>query len=147
MYFFYKVLIYIHVLSAVCSIGPFFVLIPLLQKLKVTDSEFEQKAYLNVFDISIRLVKHSGHFLVGSGVLLILLGDWPWTTSWIVMTLVVMFSSIFFLARAFTPSLMKFSESGVNKQELVAKLHRGVWLYIGLLMLMLWFMVVKPVWW
>ncbi|WP_343802386.1 hypothetical protein [Bacillus carboniphilus] len=146
MYTFYKLIVYIHVLSAVASIGPFFVLLPLLKKIKVAAGE-EVPAYIQVFRSSTLLVKHAGHVLVGSGVVLIWLGSWPWSTSWIVMTLVVMFSSIIFLARAFTPTLKEFDTPSHDRGMLVAALHRAVWTYLGLLLLMLWFMVVKPVWW
>ncbi|WP_338754455.1 hypothetical protein [Bacillus sp. FJAT-52991] len=142
----YQLLIFIHVSSVILSIGPFFVLFPLLKKLRQATDDTEQ-ACIDVFQSAIRLVKHAGHVLVGSGILLMIVGSWPWTTSWVVMTIVVMISSIFFLARAFTPTLKKFNEPEVNKQQLVDKLYRSVWIYIALLTIMLWFMVVKPVLW
>ncbi|SNX74815.1 predicted integral membrane protein DUF2269 [Bacillus oleivorans] len=143
---FYKFIVYIHIFSAILSIGPFFVLLPLLKKLRSAEIE-EIPPYLNVFTSSIRLVKHAGHVLVISGVLLIYMGGWPWSTTWIVMTLVVMFSSIIFLARAFTPTIKKFAEPDFDQGQLAEKLRRSVWVYIVLLLVMLWFMVVKPVWW
>lgn len=142
----YQLLVYIHVFSAILSIGPFFVLFPLLKKLRQATSDTEQ-ACIDVFQSAIRLVKHAGHVLVGSGILLMLIGPWPWTTSWVVMTIAVMVSSIFFLARAFTPTLKQFNEPSANKQQLVDKLYRSLWIYIFLLTIMLWFMVVKPVLW
>ncbi|MGM7634964.1 hypothetical protein [Bacillus sp. Hm123] len=142
----YQLLVYVHVFSAILSIGPFFVLFPLLKKLRLATLETEQ-ACIDVFQSAIRLVKHAGHVLVGSGILLMLIGPWPWTTSWVVMTIVVMVSSIFFLARAFTPTLKQFNEPSANKRQLVDKLYRSLWIYIFLLTIMLWFMVVKPVLW
>ncbi|WP_191992018.1 hypothetical protein [Bacillus aerolatus] len=142
----YQLLVYTHIASAVASIGPFFTLIPLIKKLREAEEDVQQ-AYLNVFKSAVRLVKHAGHVLVASGILLIMKGPWPWTTPWIIMTVAVMFSSVFFLARAFTPTLRKFHDPGSDKQALVGKLHRSVWIYIFLLMLMLWFMVAKPVLW
>ncbi|KMY52678.1 hypothetical protein AC623_00695 [Bacillus sp. FJAT-27231] len=142
----YQFLLYTHILSAVASIGPFFVLLALIKKMRVAESDAQQ-AYIHVFSSSVRLVKHAGHVLVASGILLILNGPWPWKTSWVVMTIIVMFSSIFFLARAFSPTLKGFNEPGANKQALVDKLHRSVWIYIFLLMLMLWFMTMKPNLW
>ncbi|MDA6131419.1 hypothetical protein OSK38_29135, partial [Escherichia coli] len=55
--------------------------------------------------------------------------------------------SVFFLARAFSPVLKKFDAPGADQQFLVRKLTRSVWIYLFLLMLMLWFMVAKPVLW
>ncbi|GLB61055.1 hypothetical protein [Cytobacillus sp. NCCP-133] len=142
----YRVLLYIHVSSAILSVGPFFVLIPIAKKLE-SAGQGVQQAYIGIFRTSVRLVKHAGHVLVGSGVLLIVNSHWAWTTSWIVATLMVMGASVFFLARAFTPVLKKFDEPGADQHFLVKKLTRSVWIYLFLLMLMLWFMVAKPVLW
>ncbi|WP_100402794.1 hypothetical protein [Bacillus sp. FJAT-42315] len=142
----YQLLVYIHIFSVILSVGPFFVLFPLLKKLRQATTETEQ-ACIEVFQSAIRLVKHAGHVLVGSGILLMFIGSWPWTTSWVVMTIAVMVSSIFFLARAFTPTLKQFNKPSAKKQMLIDKLYRSVWIYITLLMMMLWFMVVKPVLW
>ena len=104
-------------------------------------------AYLDTFRFVVRLAKHSGHVLVASGVLLVITGPWTCNTPWIVMTLIILFCSLFFLARAFSPTLRKFHEEGQNKAILAAKLKRAIWIYIVLLMTMLWFMVVKPYLW
>lgn len=142
----YRVLLYLHVSSAILSVGPFFVLIPIIKKLESVQTEVQQ-AYLDIFRTSVRLVKHAGHVLVGSGVLLIVYSSWAWTTSWVVATLVVMGASALFLARAFTPVLKKFDKPGADQTFLVRKLTRSLWIYVFLLMLMLWFMVAKPVLW
>ncbi|MBM7649877.1 flagellar basal body-associated protein FliL [Bacillus ectoiniformans] len=143
---FYRILIYIHVLSVVASIGPFFILLPMVKKLRVAQAA-ELNAYLDPFWLVVRLSKHAGHILVTTGVLLVILGPWSFKTPWIVMTLLIMFASLFFLARAFSPKLRKLQESGVNKEEVAAKLKRSIWTYLILLMAMLWFMVVKPPLW
>lgn len=145
-YLLYRLLIFIHVLSVIISIGPFFILLPLVKKLRVA-KETELDAYLNIFRFVVRLSKHSGHVLVGSGILLVVSGPWTWSTPWIIMTLFIMFCSLFFLARAFSPTLRKFQEDNHNREELTAKLHRTIWTYIILLLAMLWFMVVKPTLW
>jgi hypothetical protein len=143
----YRFIIYLHVLSAIVSIGPFFLLLPIIKKLKAAD-EGKLAAYLDIFRFAVRLSKHAGHVLVGSGVLLVLMGPWTWSTPWILMTLVIMFLSLFFLARAFSPTLRKFGEAGQKRAGLIAKLNRTIWIYIVLLSAMLWFMVVKPpLWW
>ncbi|WP_071459660.1 hypothetical protein [Bacillus massilinigeriensis] len=139
----YASLVYLHVLSVIVSIGPFFVLLYIGGNLRHAEGK-ETTFLLKIFHFSVRLTKHAGHVLVGTGVLLIYLGPWKWSTPWIVMTLLVMFSSIFFLARAFTPKLKKFHDPAVDKNLLITSLIRSTWIYIMLLSLMLWFMVIKP---
>jgi hypothetical protein len=142
----YQLLLYIHILSVIMSVAPFFILIPLAKKLRTAQYE-EQHAYVAVFKSAIRLAKHSGHVLVGSGVLLVLAGSWAWSTSWIVMTILILVSSLFFLARAFSPKLRKLVEPGQDKGNIVRLLQRSIWIYLLLLMAMLWFMVAKPSLW
>lgn len=146
MEFYYRLLIFLHVVGAIGSIGPFFVLLPIVNKLRASKDE-EMTAYLSIFWFVVRFTKHAGHLLVFSGVLLIILGPWTWRTPWIMMTLVIMFASIFFLARAFSPILRKFPEKGANKEEMANKLKRSLWMYIIILFVMLLFMVVKPTLW
>ncbi|KSU64316.1 hypothetical protein AS034_00265 [[Bacillus] enclensis] len=142
----YRFIIYLHVLSVVASIGPFFILLPMIKKLKAASGE-ELNPYLDTFRFTVRLSKHAGHVLVGSGVLLVLMGPWTWGTPWILMTLFIMFCSLFFLARAFSPTLKRFNDPGEEREPLTAKLKRTIWTYLILLLAMLWFMVVKPSLW
>lgn len=142
----YQLLLYAHIVSAVASVGPFFVLLALIKKMRTAEAGGQQ-AYIYVFTASVRLVKHAGHVLVASGILLIISGPWPWTTSWVVMTIIVMFSSVFFLARAFSPTLRGFGQSEMDKQVLINKLQRSAWMYLFLLMVMLWLMTAKPSLW
>lgn len=143
----YRLLLYIHIFSVILSIGPFFVLIPILKKLHASESTILQQGYLDVFRFAVRLAKHAGHVLVISGVLLVLAGSWSWKTSWIVMTILLLVSSLFFLARAFSPTIRKFNEPDQDRKMLIQLLRRSIWIYIVLLMVMLWFMVVKPALW
>jgi hypothetical protein len=142
----YQVILFLHIFSAVLSIGPFFVLVPMIPKMRVADQR-GLLAYLSLFKSTVRLVKHAGHVLVTTGVLLVWKSAWTWSTSWVVMTIAVMVSSVFFLARAFSPAICKFHAQKISQDELISKLHRSVWIYIALLMIMLWFMVAKPVLW
>ncbi|XXM74610.1 hypothetical protein ACQ0QQ_16535 [Lysinibacillus sphaericus] len=142
----YRIIIYIHVLSVVASIGPFFILLPMIKKLRAAEGA-ELNPYLDTFRFTVRLSKHAGHVLVGSGVLLVLMGPWTWGTPWILMTLFIMFCSLFFLARAFSPTLKRFNDRGEERGPLISKLKRTIWTYLILLLAMLWFMVVKPALW
>lgn len=142
----YSILLYAHIMSAILSIGPFFVLVPLIKRMATAKGEVLQ-AHIATFKSATRLVKHAGHVLVGSGILLIWQSAWEWSASWIVLTLAVMVGSIFFLARAFTPVLRKFNDPQADQTAIVKKLNRSLWIYIFLLLLMLWFMVDKPILW
>lgn len=142
----HAIYLYTHIVSAIMSIGPFFILIPLLSKLRASELHVQQ-AYLDTFRSAVRLAKHAGHVLVVSGILLVMEGSWSWTTSWIVVTILILLSSLFFLARAFSPSIRKLSQPEANREQAMQKLTRAVWIYLALLMIMLWFMVAKPTLW
>lgn len=142
----YTVILYAHIMSAVLSIGPFFVLVPLIKRMADARGEILE-THITTFKSATRLVKHAGHVLVASGILMIWQGPWAWSSSWIILTLAVMFASVFFLARAFTPVLNKFHSPGADHVAIVKKLNRSLWIYIFLLLLMLWFMVDKPMLW
>jgi hypothetical protein len=142
----YTLLLYIHILSAVASIGPFLVLIPLLSRLK-TAAEPQFSGDLQTFSFVVRLSKHAGHVLVGSGVLLVWVGGWSWVTPWILMTLIILFSALFFIARAFTPTLRQLAKGGQDRDAGVSKLTRSLYAYLLILLLLMWFMVAKPDLW
>lgn len=146
MNFLYTLLLFLHILSVVLSIGPFFVLFPVLSQIKNAEGNV-LRGHISTFRGAVRLVKHAGHVLVTTGVLLVWLSAWPWHSSWIVLTLAVMLGSVFFLTNAFKPVLKKFEEPDADQSALTDKLIRSVWLYIGLLLVMLWFMVDKPMLW
>ena len=142
----YVFIVFIHVLSAAISVGPLFVLFAILKKMRRADTTLEI-AYIAIFRSVVRLIKHAGHVLVGSGILLVYLGPWPWSTSWIVLTIGLMVVSIFFLARGFSSTLKKFVDPEVDRLFLITKLHKATWIYITLLALMLALMVIKPTLW
>lgn len=143
---FYTTLVFIHVVSAVLSIGPLFIIIPLINRLRKMIQQ-DEEIYLSLIQVIVRIVMHAGHVLVVSGGLLILLGPWPWYTSWVLMTVIVMGVSGVFLATAFTRVLRRFHEPGLDKYVVLARLKRTTWIYIGLMFIMLWLMVQKPVFW
>ena len=142
----YTLLIFIHVLSMVLSVGPLFVLFAVLNRMKSANLS-EEKGYIAIFRSIVRLIKHAGHVLVGSGILLVILGPWPWSTPWLVTTIALMVFSIIFLARAFSGTLKKFEDAVANRNILINKLTTSTWIYIVLLVLMLALMVIKPSLW
>jgi hypothetical protein len=129
------------------ALGPVFILIPLLRKLRTANSD-ELKIYLPTFSFAVQLSKHAGHVLVPSGVLLMWLGHISWLNSWVLITIFILVSSLYFIARAFSPTLQALALPEHNdRKALVNKLRSSLWLYIILMMIMLWFMVSKPSFW
>ncbi|WP_282943446.1 hypothetical protein [Paenibacillus sp. RC67] len=128
------------------SIGPFFVLIPMLGKLRKTEEPL-LSSYLDSFLFVVRLSKHSGHVLVFSGLLLLWLGGWPWTTPYIAATFVVLFASLLFMARAFSPTIRRLRQPDHDRVKLVNKLTRSLYIYMFVLFIMLWLMIMKPALW
>ncbi|CAM3145706.1 hypothetical protein FITA111629_06355 [Filibacter tadaridae] len=142
----YGIIVFLHVASAVTSIGPLFILMPVIKRLYDVNVDIEN-AYLSIINVIVRIVMHAGHVLVFSGVLLIILGPWPWYTSWVIMTLAVMLVSAVFLTKGFTKVLRRFHLPGANKNDILKSLNRTSWGYIGLMLIMLWLMVQKPMLW
>lgn len=142
----YGILVFSHIVSAVLSIGPLFLLMPIIRRLRGVDAAVEQ-AYLSVINVVIRIVMHAGHVLVFTGVLLLILGPWPWYSSWVIMTLAVLLLSAVFLSRGFTLVLRKFHDPGADKNVMLNRLNNTSWAYIGLMLIMLWLMVQKPMLW
>jgi hypothetical protein len=143
----YSFLLYLHIFSVIPSLGPFFILFPMLRKLRSASAD-ELMIYLPTFTFAIRLSKHSGHVLVPSGVMLMWLGHVSWLTSWVLLTIFILVSSLYFIARAFSPTIRKLAiPEHTNRQALVNKLRSSLCLYVVLMMIMLWFMVDKPNFW
>jgi hypothetical protein len=143
----YSFVLYLHIFSVIPSLGPFFILFPLLRKLR-SASRDELEVYLPTFTFAIRLSKHSGHVLIPSGVLLMWLGHVSWLTSWVLLTIFILVSSLYFIARAFSPTIRMLAiPEHNNRQVLVNKLRSSLLLYVVLMMIMLWFMVTKPNFW
>lgn len=146
MFSIYIFFLYIHILSAVLSIGPLFVMLMIVKKMRIA-SNAEMPPYIEAFQGAIAIVKHSGHILVISGILLMWHAGYAWNTSWIILTFLVMLASIVFLARAFKPTLHTFHTPVYHHQQFVSLLQRKTWMYIVLLLIMLWLMVAKPIIW
>ena len=142
----YGAIVFLHVISAVLAIGPLFILMPIIKRLRGVETVIEE-VYLTVINVIIRLVMHAGHVLVYTGVLLLIFGPWPWYTSWVIMTLAVMLLSGVFLAKGFTVVLRRFKNPDADKNKILDRLNTTSWIYIGLMLIMLWLMVQKPMLW
>src|SRR5699024_1550895 len=143
---FYSTVVFLRVVTAVLSIGPLFIIIPLINRL-YKSNENDEEIFLSIIKVIVRLVMHAGHALVVTGTLLILLGPWPWYTSWVIMTLVVMGLSGVFLATGFTRVIRNFGAVHIEKHAVLNNLKRTTWIYIGLMIIMLWLMVQNPIFW
>jgi hypothetical protein len=142
----FSLIMYTHILSAVLSIGPFGVLFPLLKRMRNAPSD-QLPRDLDTFQFVVRLSKHAGHVLVVSGFLLVWLGGWSWTTPWLIATWIILFGGLFFFARAFSPIIRKLRLEDTDRSLWLNKLHRALWAYILILLLLMWFMVAKPSLW
>ncbi len=142
----YTFLIYIHVISAIGSIGPLFVLLVLLSRMGKIDTG-EWKGYVESLQGSIDVVKHAGHAVVLSGILLILFGSWSFAHSWVVLTLILLVASLVFLARAFKPTMQTYGSDSFNKKQFIFTLQKNTWIYITLLLMITALMVFKPIIW
>lgn len=143
----YDIVVYLHIIGAILSIGPFFVLLPLLNRMKRVQDVRVLEGYVEAFQLAIQVVKHAGHFLVVFGILAAIVGGYPWTTPWIVVTLLLLMSSVVYLARAFKPTLRTFKTAQFEQHTFVKKLRKAVYIYVVLLLIMLWLMVAKPMFW
>ncbi|MBO1910141.1 hypothetical protein J4G37_35820, partial [Microvirga sp. 3-52] len=59
----------------------------------------------------------------------------------------VLLLSGLFLSRGFTIVLKRFGKPGENKNHILNRLNQTSWIYVGLMLVMLWLMVQKPVLW
>ena len=143
----YDIIVYLHIIGAILSIGPFFVLLTLLNRMKCVQDVRVLEGYVEAFQLAIQVVKHAGHFLVVFGILAAIVGGYPWTTPWIVVTLLLLMSSVIYLARAFKPTLRTFKTPQFEQYTFVKKLRKAVYVYVVLLLIMLWLMVAKPMFW
>ncbi|MBD0383026.1 hypothetical protein [Paenibacillus sedimenti] len=142
----YVLLLYIHIFSVVLSIGPYFVLFPLLARIQ-TASFDKLPDYLEPFRITVRLTKHAGHVLVTTGIILTWITAWTWKTSWIMITVLIMVASLYFIARAFSPLIRQLQAPHDNRSMLVNKLRKALIYYVLITLSMMWFMVAKPTLW
>lgn len=143
----YEWVIFIHVVSAIGSMGPLFVMLVIVHLLKHHQTTVDTSTALHIFRESVRFIKHAGHVLVASGVVLVTWGPWEWRHSWIVLTLFLMVVSIFFLASAFKRVFRAVEAQAISYEIMVHQLGRATWIYLILLGIMLAFMVWKPMLW
>ncbi|MEG0386150.1 MAG: hypothetical protein RR642_15525 [Solibacillus sp.] len=142
----YTIILYTHILSAIVSMGPLFAIFPLLKRMNDASAE-QVGGYVQSVQGILRAIANGGHVVVPSGLLLIWFGGWSWTASWVILTMIVMFASLFFMARAFKPSMAYAKSDGFVKETFISMIKTATWKYIFLMGVLLWLMVVKPNFW
>lgn len=142
----YLWLLYLHIFSVILAIGPYFILLMALPKMRTATDE-QLQSYVGIFRNTVWMTKHAGHLLIISGFLLVWVGNWPYSTSWIVLALVVLFSALYFIMRAFSPVLKKLETHDIDRNLAVQKLTRATWMYLIVNFIVIWLMVMKPQIW
>lgn len=142
----YRWLVYLHISSVILSVGPYFILLSIIPKMREANQN-QLQIYVGVFRSVVRLTKHAGHLLVITGVLLIWIGDWSWTTPWLLASLTILMSALFFIMRAFSPALRELLDTPAEKEKAIHKLTKSIWVYIIIMLFVMWLMVMKPALW
>ena len=142
----YTIILYTHILSAIVSMGPLFAIFPLLNRMKDAPSE-QVGGYVQSIQGILRAIANGGHVVVPSGLLLIWFSGWSWKTSWVILTFIVMFASLFFMARAFKPAMTYAKSNGFVKENFISMIKNATLKYIFLMGILLWLMIVKPNFW
>ena len=143
---FYDIVLFIHVLTAIGSIGPLFAMFFMLKRMK----NIEESKLLGVIEGllgAIRTVEVSGHWLVPSGVVLILLGPWKFTTSWVLATIVLLLLTLIYLAKAFKPAKRLIGTERFTREQFIQSMKKATFFYSLIMLTLLWLMVAKPVLW
>jgi len=144
--FAYAFLNYLHVVGAIFAIGPYAVFFFLMRRLKKAETGHIPE-HFSVLRFVVWVSKHAGHVLVITGVLLWWLGGFPLFTSWILIPVVILFSGLFFLARAFSPVIEALEKGEINRDAGMKKLRTSLYGYLIILLVSMWFMIAKPVLW
>lgn len=142
----YTITLYIHILSAIVSMGPLFAISPLLKRMNKAPKE-QIEGYIQSIQSVLRAVANGGHVVVPSGLLLLWLSGWSWKTSWVILTFIVMIVSLFFMARAFKPAMNYAKTDNFEKGKFISMIKTAMWKYIFLMAILLYLMIVKPNFW
>ena len=142
----YKIALFLHVLSAVVATGPLFAIFPMLKRLEKIEGAFEQ-GMIEGLRGAVRAVSLAGHFLVPTGIVLLLFGGWSWQTSWVLATIIMLLVSLLFLAKAFKPAWRIAEATHFDKQLFIRTMRSATIKYILIMIVMLWLMVAKPQLW
>ena len=142
----YKMALFLHVLSAVVATGPLFAIFPMLKRMEKVEGVLH-RGMIEGLRGAVRAVSLAGHFIVPTGILLLLFGGWSWKTSWVLATIIMLVASLLFLAKAFKPAWRIAEAEHFNKQLFIRTMRSATIKYILIMLVMLWLMVAKPQLW
>ena len=143
----YKFALFIHILNAIVTIGPLFAIFVFLQRMKSLNDMQQIQGAIEGIRAMIRTVEIGGHFIVPTGLILVLVGDWAWSTSWIVITLIILTICLIILAKAFKPATRLIGTPAFSKEIFISKMYKSTFVYLLIMLIFLWLMVVKPSFW
>ena len=142
----YKIALFLHVLSAVGATGPLFAIFPMLKRMENVDGLLEQ-GIIEGLRGAVRAVSLVGHFLVPTGIILLLFGGWSWNTSWVLATIIMLLASLLLLAKAFKPAWYLAEAANFDKRLFIRTMRNATIKYILIMIVMLWLMIAKPQLW
>ena len=142
----YKIALFLHILSAVVAIGPLFAIFPILKRMEKIEGVLEQ-GMIEGLRGAVRAVSLAGHFIVPTGIILLLFSGWSWKTSWVLATIIMLIASLLFLAKAFKPAWRIAEEAAFDKRLFIRTMRSATIKYILIMIVMLWLMVAKPQLW
>jgi len=142
----YKVALFLHILSAVVATGPLFAIFPMLKRMEKVEGVLHQ-GMIEGLRGAVRAVSLAGHFIVPTGIILLLFGGWSWKTSWVLATIIMLVASLLFLAKAFKPAWRIAEAEHFDKQLFIRTMRSATIKYILIMLVMLWLMVAKPQLW
>ena len=142
----YKIALFLHVVSAVVATGPLFAIFPMLKRMEKVEGTLEQ-GIIEGLRGAVGAVSLAGHFLVPTGIIVLLFSGWSWQTSWVLATIVMLVASLLFLAKAFKPAWRIADATQFDKPLFIRTMRSATIKYILIMIVMLWFMVAKPQLW
>lgn len=143
----YKIALFIHIINAVVTIGPLFTIFIMLGRMKKIQSDKEFTGAIEGLRAMIRTVEIGGHYIVPTGIILVLLGNWSWSTSWLVVTLIFLGVCLIVLAKAFKPATKLIGTTQFTRDLFIRKMYQATVVYTGIMGILLWLMVAKPTFW
>lgn len=143
----YEIALFIHITNAVVTIGPLFAILVMLGRMKKMEEGMKFDGTIEGLRAMIRTVEIGGHYIVPTGLLLVWLGGWGWTTSWIIVTLVFLGACLIVLAKAFKPATRLIGTAAFTKELFIRNMYVATFLYMLIMGVLLWLMVAKPRFW
>lgn len=143
----YEIALFIHIINAVVTIGPLFAILVMLGRMKKLEEDSKFEGAIEGLRAMIRTVEIGGHYIVPTGLILVMLGGWSWSTSWIVVTLIFLGACLIVLAKAFKPATKLLGTPAFTRALFIRKMYVATFVYLLIMAVLLWLMVAKPAFW